>query len=249
MRIVLASLFCALALPVAAQETEQLLLPVEPSVTHCAGFAEFVTRLVVYNASARGVRLQCATDACGEVSALTGRTVEKNEDTGASPTFLYVPKSDAASLGLSLVVESGDTYTGGDRELQELPIARASDFRESKITLVGLRMDPGYRQALRIFGLDGTIGEAVVRAYDLSTNELLYEETHILWPLSEGRTADGHPLRPSLSLECDLFSEIPDLHGQYVRIEVEPITPGYKIWAFVSVTNNKTQHFYTVVPR
>ena len=30
---------------------------------------------------------------------------------------------------------------------------------------------------------------------------------------------------------------------------VEPLSEGLKFWAFVSVTNNKTQHFYTIVPR
>jgi len=247
MKMVVASLLCALALPVAAQETEQLLLPVEPSVTHCANFAEFVTRLVVYNPNRRSVRLQCAGDACGEVSPAAGRAVEGAES-AAYPTFLYLPKSDAADVGMSLIVESTD-MDHSNRELQELPIARTSDFRDSKLTLVGLRMEPGYRQALRIFGLDGTFGEVMVRAYDLSTNALLYEEEHLLWPLTDERTADGRPLRPSMSLECDLFSEMPELNGQYVRLEIEPITPGYRIWSFISVTNNKTQHFYTIVPR
>jgi len=30
---------------------------------------------------------------------------------------------------------------------------------------------------------------------------------------------------------------------------VEPITPGSKIWAFVSVTNNATQHVTVVNPQ
>jgi hypothetical protein len=34
-----------------------------------------------------------------------------------------------------------------------------------------------------------------------------------------------------------------------VRIELEPITPGLQYWAFISITNNKTQHFYTVLGR
>ena len=116
--------------------------------------------------------------------------------------------------------------------------------------IVGARMDPGYRQALRIFGLDGTIGEVMVRAFDLVTNELIYEESHILWPQSSERTAEGMPLRPSLSIECDLSLEIPNLiNGQYVRIELEPLTPGLKYWSFLSITNNRTQQFYTISPR
>ena len=249
MKIVVAALFSALTLPLSAQETDQLLLPVAPSVMHCANNAEFATRLVVYNRNRRPVQLQCAAAACGDVSAVAGRAMEGPEVLDAYPSFLYLPKSDAEGVGMSLLVESNPMDHPEDRELQELPIVRASDFRASKLTLVGLRMDPGDRQALRIFGLDGTFGQVMVRAFDLSTNELLYEEEHSVWPLTDERTADGRPLRPALSIECNVFSELPQVSGQYVRIEIEPITPGYRIWSLISVTNNKTQHFYTIVPR
>jgi hypothetical protein len=66
--------------------------------------------------------------------------------------------------------------------------------------------------------------------------------------LSNERNDQGLALRPSFSMECDLSSDIP-ANGRHVRIEIEPLSEGLKFWAFVSVTNNKTQHFYTVVPR
>lgn len=45
------------------------------------------------------------------------------------------------------------------------------------------------------------------------------------------------------------MSENLERNGQKVRVEIEPLTPGLKYWAFLSVTNNKTQHFYTVTAR
>jgi hypothetical protein len=117
------------------------------------------------------------------------------------------------------------------------------------VTFVGVRMDEGYRQTVRIFGLDGSsFAQVQVRAYDLATEELLYDEPMWLWPLSGERNEQGQALRPSFTMECDLSSEIP-ASGRHVRIEIEPLTEGMKFWAFVSVTNNKTQQFYTVVPR
>ena len=34
-----------------------------------------------------------------------------------------------------------------------------------------------------------------------------------------------------------------------VRVEIEPLTEGTKFWAFMSITNNKTQQFHTITPR
>jgi hypothetical protein len=250
MRIIVASLVCALALPLAAQETEQLLLPVEPSVMFCSHNARYDTRLVVYNQNAGPVKMLCADDECGAVGSAAGKEIDGTEESYAAPTFLYLPKSQAEGLRMSLVVESSVRGQEANHSFAELPIARASDFREGKMSIVGVRMDPGFRQTLRIFGLDGGYSSVMVRAYDLMTDQLLYEEPHLLYQQSYERTASGMPLRPSLSIECDLSAELPALlNGQYVRIELESLTPGLKFWSFVTFTNNITQHFYTITPR
>lgn len=67
-------------------------------------------------------------------------------------------------------------------------------------------------------------------------------------PLTSERTAEGRDVRPSFGMECNMSDHVP-AEGQKVRIELEPVTPGLKYWAFLSITNNKTQHFYTVLPR
>lgn len=254
MRLVVAALLCAAALPLAAQEQEieQILLPVGPSVVMCARNSRYETRLIVYNQNERAVKPLCAGDACGgTIGAAAGQEIAGTTSMVPLPTFLYLPKGEADRLRMSLVVESGDRDHPEDHSFAELPIVRASDFRDSKMTFVGVRMDPGFRQTLRIFGLDGNaFGQVMVRAYDLATEELIYEEPHWLWPLSDEKTDSGKSLRPSFTMECDLSAELPHLlNGQHVRIELEPLTEGTKFWAFVSVTNNKTQHFYTVTPR
>jgi hypothetical protein len=249
MRIALASLVCVLALPIFAQEMEQILLPVAPSVVMCAYNSRYETHLVVYNQNARKVKAACAGDGCGEIGPTAGHEIVGNAASIPLPTFLYVPKADANGLRMSLIVESGDRDNLDDRSFAELPIVRASEFVSAKMSFVGVRMDPGFRQTVRIFGLDGTTyGMVQVRVYDLVTEELVYDEPMWLWPLSDERTEQDQALRPSFSMECDLSSDIP-ANGHHVRIEIEPLSEGLKFWAFVSVTNNKTQHFYTIVPR
>jgi len=249
MRIAVALLLCALALPIFAQEMEQILLPVAPSVVMCAYNSRFETRLVAYNQNAHKVKAACAGDGCGEIGSSQGIEIAGNAASVPLPTFLYVPKADADGLRMSLLVESGDRDNQEDHAFAELPIARASDFVSTKMTFVGVRMDPGYRQTLRVFGLDGTtFGKVQVRAYDLSTEKLVYDETMWLWPLSDERNEQDQALRPSFTMECDLSSDIP-ANGRHIRIEIEPLTEGLKFWAFVSVTNNKTQQFYAITPR
>ena len=245
----LALLLCALALPIFAQEMEQILSPVAPSVVMCAYNSRYETHLVTYNQNARKVKTVCASDGCGEIGPAAGREIAGNASSVPLPTFLYMPKADANGLRMSLIVESGDRDNQEDRSFAELPIVHASDFVDKKMSFVGVRMDPGFRQTVRIFGLDGTTyGEVQVRVYDLATEELVYDEEMWLWPLSDERNEQGLALRPSFSMECDLSSDIPAT-GRHVRIEIEPLSEGLKFWAFVSVTNNRTQHFYTIVPR
>jgi len=251
MRVVLASLLCACALPLFAEDVEAVLLPIEPSVVMCAYNSRFATRLVMYNQNARTVRPECAGDVCGGIGVAEGREIVGEQKQTPLPTFLYLPKSEVDQLRMSLVVEASDRDKLDERAYAELPIARESDFRSTKLDIVGVRMDQGFRQTLRIFGLDGNnYGIVMVSAIDLATNDILYWEPHILWPLSDEQASSGRALRPSFTMECDLSREIPQyLDGRNVRVVIEPMTEGLKFWAFVSITNNKTQQFYTVTPR
>ena len=251
MRMTLAFVLCALALPLLAQETEAVLLPIEPSVVMCAYNSRFETRLVVFNQNEHAVRTACAGDVCGSFDVEEGREISGLQKQVPLPTFLYLPKSDVDRLRMSLVVEASDRDHLDERSFTELPVARASDFTNKTINIVGVRMDPGFRQTLRIFGLDGnSAGEVMVRAYDLKSGWLLYEDPHWVWPLSAEQNADGQAMRPSFTMECDLSKELPDyLDGRNVRVELEPMTEGLRIWGFVSITNNKTQGFYTITPR
>src|SRR5260370_32300719 len=44
-------------------------------------------------------------------------------------------------------------------------------------------------------------------------------------------------------------STLPELQGvDRVRIEITPATDGLRLWAFVSVTNNETQHVTVIAP-
>jgi hypothetical protein len=247
------SALCA-AVPLVAQESaqeyEQLMLPVAPSLVFCAYESRYETRLVAFNDHAAAASRFCADDRCHDLAPKTGREITNVEAGGTPlPVFLYVPKETAESMRMSLTVEASNKDHLDERGFTELPIVRASEFTEGKLQLVGLRMDPGFRQTVRMFGLDGAMsGWVMMRAYKLNSNEQLFEWPFYVGPISDERTSDGKQLRPAFGMECDISAYLHS-YGQKVRIDLESMTPGLKYWAFISVTNNKTQHFYTVLPR
>ena len=192
MRVKALVLVLLVALPLAAQEYEQLMLPVAPSLVFCAYESRYETRLVAFNDHAAMASRFCADDRCHELEPKTGSEITNVESGGTPlPVFLYVPKETADSMRMSLTVEASNKDHLDERGFTELPIVRASDFTEGKLQLVGLRMDPGFRQTVRMFGLDGAMsGYVMMRAYKLNSNELLFE-----WPFYVGPISNEQDLR------------------------------------------------------
>lgn len=241
--IVLALLVASSA---AASDLEQVLLPVGPSVVHCAFDSRYETRLLAYNAGSVRAERICTGAECLEVGPMVAQEFNGGYTGGlASPLFVYLPKETAAKLRLSLVVESALQAHPEERAFTEVPIVRASDFTAGKMEFIGVRVDDGFRVAVRIYGLTQEPGELMMHVYSLETGEKIHECLHEIAPLSEEVTAEGLPLRPSYGMECDMSEEL-EHNGQKVRVVLEPLTEGLRYWAFLTITNNKTQHFSTV---
>ena len=250
MRIPVVALALVLTLPALALEFERFVLPVAPSTVYCAYESRYETRLVAFNDHHVSASRFCESDRCFDLLPKTGLEITNVESGGGPlPVFLYVPKEKADAMRMSLMVEASSKYDLDSRGFTELPVIRETEFTEGKLQIVGLRMDPGFRQTVRMFGLDGAMsGWVMMKAYKLSSNELLFEWPFYVGPISDERTSDGKLLRPAFGMECDISAYIHS-YCQKVRIDLESMTPGLKYWAFISVTNNRTQHFYTVLPR
>jgi hypothetical protein len=246
-RVVLAVVL-VLALPAAAAEYEKMLLTVAPGVVYCGYHSKYDTRLVAFNGAGVGIQSFCSDEMCGALPASTGTVVIGEHVPIPQPSFIYVPKEMADDIQMSLIVESSDTLNPAERSYTELPIVRESQFKAGKIQIVGVRMDDGFRKTLRIYGLNGGEPAVVrVRVYALRSTTPAYEHDYWLLPQA-GLNEAGLDAAPSFNMECDLSAYVEN-YGAPVRVELEPLTQGAKIWGFVSITNNITQHFYTVVPR
>jgi hypothetical protein len=239
-----------IAVPAVADDVEQVLLPISPSVVHCALDSRYETRLVAFNQDDKRRGGLCTGGSCRNLEPM-GSIELTGEFSGGSPmpSYVYLPKDVADATSLSLIVESASLVgDAADRAFTEIPIVRARDFRTGKMQFIGVRMDEGFRQTVRIYGLDGTQWAFLnMSVYDFNTQELLHSCLHHVAPL-DGQDAQGRDLRPAFGMECDMSDHVP-ADGRKVRIELEPITEGLRYWAFLSITNNETQHFYTVMPR
>jgi len=151
--------------------------------------------------------------------------------------FLYVSKDLIDTVDFNLRVR--DMARTGDTWGTEIPVVRESEFRAQPIALLPLPIDPGFRSTLRIYGLDNG-GEVRVRVTVLDPTsageQVLHESQHAFPPIG----------LPYVQLPVDALA---GSHNGLVRVDVEPVTEGLRLWAFVSTTDNETQHFTTVTPQ
>lgn len=180
-----------------------------------------------------------------ETTIVTGGAgVEPALGTAGNGQFLYVRASEEARVHINSRVWdlSRATETAGS----EVPVVRERDFRSSAIALIGIPVAPHYRHTLRVYDLDGRNGARVaIRLYANGETTPRATVTQTLTLFSDATaTPDRLPVFPAyLQLDPATLASIAD--ASTMRIEVEPLDEGVKLWAFVSVTNNETHHVTT----
>jgi hypothetical protein len=138
----------------------------------------------------------------------------------------------------------------------EVPVVRESDTRSGKIVLLDVPVTTAFRNTLRVYDIDGKANDQLtVRLFALdptppsaigsgTVDRFLGESTIALRPPAAGDTGRS----PSYAEIGDLSQIAPLGTTTRVAVEVEPVTAGLRIWSFVSVTNNDTQHVTVIVP-
>lgn len=258
------ALIVAGAAPVAAVEYERYLLPVIVlDETPGAHGSRWMTYLKVTNSSTRPVTLDpmpirvncffCTSE--GQVPPNVTVTAHSTSLPSIPASFLYVERDSINDVALNLRVQdlSRQLQTWGT----ELPIVRDAEFRTDGVTIVDVPTRDGFRQTLRIYGFDGDTGGKVrVRVFAirgenthgtaLIPDQLVGETTVDLTTVPPPYAARFYPAY----YQFNSISQIADVSTtDRVRLEVEPVSPGTRVWSFVSVTNNETQHVTTVTPK
>lgn len=163
--------------------------------------------------------------------------------------LIYLEHSGAPSITLHLRIQdvSRQALTWGT----EVPVVRATDTFSEPFSLLDIPTDSRFRSLLRIYEFDGLDGTVVhIKVFPLDSEQLLAEADvtlHVFW---DARTPppDRLPMYPA-SARVDLVGTFPQVRpfGQ-LRVVISPVSQGSKIWAFVSVVNNDSQHLTIITP-
>jgi len=160
-------------------------------------------------------------------------------------TGVLVPRGALDSIDVQLRIQdiSRQSQTFGT----SIPVVRRDQFRRV-VRLHDIPTDPQFRSTLRIYGCH-PLGAIYVniRLFDESSAKLIASTRGQGGPLYFGI---GNPFSyPEVTI-TSLLNALPEI-AAYPRIgiEVDSIyAPQDPLWAFVSVTNNETQHVTIIAP-
>ncbi|HEX2061154.1 MAG TPA: hypothetical protein VHK90_10470, partial [Thermoanaerobaculia bacterium] len=154
--------------------------------------------------------------------------------------LFYVPKGEkglAASLRVSEVSQQAANHG------VEIPVVHRDEFDEESIALVDVPIDPRFRLTLRIYGLNrGTnfvnvsFGGRLVQLPLQFSNDIFEPSYAVFTDFTASPT--GSPLPERVNVLIDVPRGPGGVH-----------IPGSPIWAFITVTNNETQHITTITPQ
>jgi hypothetical protein len=169
---------------------------------------------------------------------------------GSAGILLRVDKSRAAEITFASRIR--DTSRALDTWGTAIPVVTDDELVRGRLQLIDVGAGPRFRQTLRIYEPDATGASVRVRVWGDDGNEtLLGDETIVLAVPAYNQRDDanaGLPYSPGYA-QLDFAAKFPSA-SQYprLRIEVEPISDATRYWAFVSITNNETQHVTLVTP-
>jgi len=176
--------------------------------------------------------------------AQTGLLLDPRGQMNGGSQFFYVRTENASKLRMNSRVY--DVTRESDTAGSEIPIPRDDDFSDAPFSLLGIPVRAQSRYTLRVYDYDALDGARVaikVYADDESTPRAIFEGT-LRIAHRQVTTLAALPERPAY-LQIDP-AQLASLDGaDMMRIDVEPLTPGIKLWAFVSVTDNDTHHVTT----
>lgn len=165
---------------------------------------------------------------------------------GGFGKLFYVPKGDD-NIAASLRV--WETSRQAENHGVEIPVARLEDFDDDSIALVDVPTDPKFRLTLRIYGLNR--GESLVNLWFGNESGTSGPFNSVQVPLIPGRNM----FEPSYAVFTDFrpaegFPPFGETINVLVDVPQAPEgAPSTPIWAFITVTNNETQHITAITPQ
>jgi hypothetical protein len=222
-----------------SSDYERMLVPVAGTTPGAFG-SVWRTSVSAYSDTATLLRVPycSSTTACGASYALDAKTPSTFAVNAESfGSFLYVQRDLANAV--DLVVHVYDSSHPADSNV-DVPVVRSREFRPS-IRLLNVPLDASVRSLLRVYDYS-SFGPITVSARDDAGHTL---GSVTLQP-QNGSTDFDYPMNPAAT--AVRVDQIPGAAGHDSVILDISSDLNAPIWAFVSVTNNDTQHINLIVP-
>ena len=235
------------------QDYEKVLIPVVPgNLQPGAHGSLWKTEWVAFNSGSRAARWfhDFVTPFCS--FNCPHRPLEPSETiggslvgTGGALVYFERPMNEDIRFQLRIRDLTLQALTWGT----EIPVVREEEAFTTSIDLLDVPLDSRFRQTLRIYDFDArSISEVNVRIWNQAEGTLAAERRVTLGHRGPQRVI--FPIFPGYVQVGDFITEFPSLAGiERIRVEIEPVSPDLKFWAFLSVTNNETQHVTTITPQ
>jgi hypothetical protein len=240
---------------------EQILLPIHlDGVVPGAFGAQWKTSLWLRNNSIEAVTLApwpCGLgDPCPGPDRLTFSLPARHSLRNLPPLdalpdgnpsrLLYIARPGAASvsLGLRFADISRSTIDAG----VDLPVIRESELLTTTAQLLDVPLGPTFRVLLRLYdaGLTSAQFRVTISAQTETVGAPVYST---VVTATSVYTGDLRPKAAYAPVDITGLLQLPLPWPQNARIEITPLTPGSRYWAFASVTNNVTQAVTLVTPQ
>jgi hypothetical protein len=185
----------------------------------------------------------------GGLIQIEPRTAQRGTSGGPRGAIYIVERAYRDEVHLSLRI--ADVNRRPVSMGTEIPIVREEDWLARPVELLDVPTDFSVRQTLRVYDPDASQQVSVrMTIHPLTENEAIAEA--IIEP------RDGSVWTTSFPWYHDPdYAEIPDLVAAFpqiaayprVRIRLEPMGPGMRYWAFVTITDNMTQQVSVITPQ
>lgn len=157
---------------------------------------------------------------------------------GANPSrILYVSKPNV-STSLRVADISRAALNAGT----DIPVIRGNAMRRGISQLFDVPLNANFRVLLRLYDVAYTHGSFAVRLYDQAKLGSGLAPVHVVTiPVSTSQTNDFRTEAAYGEFDVSNLLHLEKTWPAAVRIEIEPLFPGSRYWAFASITNNDSQ--------
>lgn len=252
--------------PPSLHNFERVLLPAHNCHLRGAYGSEWCADLQVYNSGEesttiypvypdpRGVSIAALMLPPGRVAGIgLLRSIASSftETAPVSARVLYIDPehADDVHMNVRLYDQSRTSMTWGT----DIPVVRERDLFGRPIQIFPVPMATRFRTALRVYDPHRTPDASVaVTFYSVAAGHLLGSRVLTLQVLTRELSPGVIDVSYPGLAELGNLSDLPELStlndNDSIRIVVESLTPGLKLWAMVSVTNDETQHVTLLTP-